>query len=224
MAGSDLLSARLLAEALLAFLASSHPELASPDDVDDSFAVNIAGDDNAIAGIPPRLFEYLLSQEVSLESDLAEFGYAVPSEFRHGLAFTSGDDHGVRCVQGAVIDDDEFGWFVIKLDHPNIFGLISGDAERPLADRIRVVAYLIGLLSQQVRIPGSLVGLVSEGVRVLRQLVRLSRLGEGDDPGNPANPAKKTPDNAKHIQQVHETEPTKSATNQNAPMLMGEEE
>lgn len=167
------------AEALLGYFGSSHAEFARPDDVD--LNPEVGGSVDSTSRIPYRLFENLLSEEIALENDLVESGYALFTGFHYGFVFVPDNDGNIVCKEGAVIPDREAGSFVIELCRPVIFRLIGSDAERPLADRIRVVAYLVCLGCQCVGISRSFVGFLGEGVCVLRELVRLARLENGDD-------------------------------------------
>ncbi len=170
------------AEALLGYFGSSHAEFTRPNDVDLNLEVGSSVD--SASRIPCRLFENLLSEEIALENDFLESGYAPFTGFHYGFVFVPDNDGDIVCKEGAVIPDREAGSFVIELDRPVIFRLVGGDAERSLTDRIRVVAYLVCLGCQCVGISRSFVGFLGEGVCVLRELVRLARLENGNDGGD----------------------------------------
>lgn len=183
---ADVLLALRFAEAELGLIGLSHPEFAVPDDADGDFEY---GSSVESVPIPASVFEKFLSKQVALEDEFAESGYAVLDGFRYGLFFAADDDGNIICKEGAVIEDDEGRSLVIELDRPIVFGLIAGDLERPLADRIRVVAYLVGVACQSVRFSGAFHGFLREGVRRLRELVRLARLEEGEHTGDSADDA-----------------------------------
>ena len=188
MSVKDLRSLRI-AEALLAFQAAVHPELADPDDTDRDPDVRRADDTRPSQG--DGLFVKLLDQERNLESQLSICGQAAGVAFPYRLALKSDDGMNVSCVETAVIEENEYGTFCIELGRPTVDGLVTAGRERPLCDQVRVFSYLVRLSCQLVGsrggvagLSGDAVGFLRETVRVLRELVRLARLDEGDKPGD----------------------------------------
>lgn len=182
-------------EALLDFVVSSAPEIRGVCDVDDDRACRGSEDVYHFLGVGSvdcaPIFEYLLREELVFERDLSERGYLVEPPLRNGLVFVADEHLHVSCRVGAIVDQEDGGCFSIVFDPPLVDRLVGCDAQRSLADRIRVCAYLVrlackvvGVIGEPLRVDGDPVGFLRESVRRLRDLVAVARLHQGDDPGD----------------------------------------
>ena len=88
--------------------------------------------------------------------------------------------------------------------------LVGGDGQRPLADRVRVCSYLVrlsckavGLLGGTLRFDGDPVGFLGRAVRLLRELVAMARLEQGDTSGDTANQSRDGANDAGDCIDVH---------------------
>lgn len=203
---SEILALRT-AEPLLAYLRASYPPLAGPykmnSDPEDRRSVETVA-------IPSRIFSIFLEKQIVVEGNLAESGNDIDlSGFSYGPVFVSDNDGHVSCIECAIVDDDEVGRFAFEVRDPVVFGLIGGDAERSLADRVRVITYLVRGFSQFVGCGGGIVGFLSEGVRVLSDLVRSMRLAYADGTGDKTSDARETAhtsDDSPHKIPIHENQ------------------
>lgn len=184
-----------LAEGLLELLASSQSKFASPNNINHNADVSVTHEADSSTGIESidgsPFFDYLLGKELEFERVLTETGYVVDSFVEQGLIFVANDDEHVTCRVGAVISDSESRSVAVEIEPPVVGSLVDGGGQRSLADRIRVATYLVRLGSKIVGLTGDgasffgdPVGFLGEGVRILRGLVRLARLNEGNDSGD----------------------------------------
>lgn len=182
-----------VAQGLLDFDAAAAPEFGrvSNADIDgiaaaaDEVHASTAGVNGVYASL---IFDDFLGEELIFERDLAERRYVIDPPVHDGLVFMADESMNVRCLMGAIVDQEDGRRIAVEFDPPFIDRLIGGNAQRPLADRIRVCAYLvrvagktIGVFGDPLRVSGDVVGFFRESVRVLRDLVRLARLEQGDD-------------------------------------------
>jgi len=93
--------------------------------------------------------------------------------------------------------------------------LVGGDGQRPLADRVRVCSYLVrlsckavGLLGGTLRFDGDPVGFLSRAVRLLRELVAMACLEQGDTSGDTANQSRDGANDAGDRIDVHSIDST----------------
>ena len=100
---------------------------------------------------------------------------------------------------GAVVEQEDGRRFAIEFNPPFVDRLIRGNAQRPLADRIRVCAYLVrlagktvGLLGDPLRVSGDPIGFLRNTVRLLREQIRLTRLEQGEDAATAAKQTDKS--------------------------------
>lgn len=210
-----------LAEGLLDYCASSAAHRAFPLDVDADGQPH-AGDDVAGGAHPVPLgvvFDKLLADELAIEEEFAETGYMLLMPLRKGLVLSADDDGHVECVCTAIIEDAYGSSFSIEFGVPFVDRLVGGNAQRPLADRIRVLTYLVRLGCQVVRLDGDTirvdgdpVGFLRSTVRVLGQLVRLARQEQGDHAGDATQRADPADDHIRDIPSIHKPNATNTNT------------
>lgn len=171
-------------DCLVSYLAAVHPEFGDP------FDVHIDRDDRAHvhASVPcdgGAVFEALLKRAGQVDAFFAETGYLV--EHRVSYAVLTGKNGNGDLTTGpcAVVHDDK-GQAVmfVSPDAPIVFALVEGRVERPVADQIRVLGYLIRLFGQFVGLPGFTIAVLRYLVASFRDLVRLAGVSDGDDAGN----------------------------------------
>lgn len=178
-------------EALLNLIVASAPELGCVDDVDGDVIASDTDEDEAAIRVEPvdgtLVFDYLMQEQLVFECDLAERRHLIDAPVRDGLVFVTDEHMNVRCFMGAVVDQEHRRSFTIEFDPPFVDRLIGGNAQRPLADRIRVCAYLVrlagkavGILGEPLRVTGDPVGFLRRAVRDLRELIRLARQQQSD--------------------------------------------
>lgn len=206
-------------EALLDFLAASAPELSGVSEVDGYVISSDSNVDESTTGIEPvdgtLVFGYLLHEQLIFERNLTECRYLIDMPVHDGLVFVTDEDMNVRCFMGAIVYQEDDRRFSIEFNPPFVDHLIGGNAQRPLADRIRVCAYLVrlagkavGILGEPLRVTGDPVGFLRRAVRLLRELVRLARLQDRDNGCDNSGPAADgTASRPEHIP-IHDTDST----------------
>ena len=163
-------------QAMLDRIAASAPELSGVGDMDGDVIPADPDVDEPGTGVEPvdgtLVFDYLLREQLVLERDLAERGYFIDDPVHDGLVFVTDEHVNVRCFVGAVVEQEDGRRFAIEFTPPFVDRLIRGNAQRPLADRIRVCAYLVrlagktvGLLGDPLRVSGDPVGFLRNTVR-----------------------------------------------------------
>lgn len=197
-----------VAQCLLDFVAAAAPEFGRVRDAHVDGATTAVEEVHAsAAGVngvyAPLIFDDFLGEELIFERNLAERRYVIDPPVHAGLVFMTDENMDVRCLMGAIVDQEDGRRIAIEFDPPFIDRLIGGNAQRPLADRIRVCAYLvrvagktIGVFGDPLRVGGDAVGFFCESVRVLRELVRLARLEQGDDAADAAEQADESAETA----------------------------
>ncbi|MBW3093376.1 hypothetical protein KIH79_10685 [Bifidobacterium sp. 82T10] len=208
-----------IGEALLDLVVSSAPELARVDDMDgDGIRALAEVVEPATPGIEPvygtLVFDYLLREQLVLERDLTERRNAADMPIHDGLVFVTDDHMHVHCFVGAIVHQENGGQLAIEFHPPFVGELIRGNAQRPLADRIRVGTYLvrlagkvIGLFGDPLRVTGDPVGFFRQTVRFLRDLVRTARLEQGDSTSEPAQSADGAAKGTDNVPQARTTHP-----------------
>lgn len=141
-------------QAMLDRIAASAPELSGVGDMDGDVIPADPDVDEPGTGVEPvdgtLVFDYLLREQLVLERDLAERGYFIDDPVHDGLVFVTDEHVNVRCFVGAVVEQEDGRRFAIEFTPPFVDRLIRGNAQRPLADRIRVCAYLVRLAGKTV--------------------------------------------------------------------------
>lgn len=145
-------------QAMLDRIAASAPELSGVGDMDGDVIPADPDVDEPGTGVEPvdgtLVFDYLLREQLVLERDLAERGYFIDDPVHDGLVFVTDEHVNVRCFVGAVVEQEDGRRFAIEFTPPFVDRLIRGNAQRPLADRIRVCAYLVRLAGKTVGLLG----------------------------------------------------------------------
>lgn len=204
-------------QALLDFVVATGAKLRSVSDVDLHATGSTSDEREAGLGVQAvdtgLVFEYLLGEELAFERDLSERCNLVDVPLRNGLVFKT-DEHGhVSCDVAAIVDKEDGRSFSIVLDPPLVNRLVGGDCQRPLADRVRVCSYLVrfagkvvGVFGDPLRVGGDPVGFLSRAVRLLRELVAMARLEQGDTSGDTANQSRDGANDASDHIDVHPTD------------------
>ena len=200
-------------QALLDFVVATGAVLRSVSDVDRHATGSTSEVGEAGLGVQTvdagLVFEYLLGEELAFERDLSERRNLVDVPLRNGLVFET-DEHGhVSCYVGAIVDKEDGRGFSIVFDPPLVDRLVGGDGQRPLADRVRVCSCkAVGLLGGMLRFDGDPVGFLSRAVRLLRELVAMARLEQGDTSGDTANQSRDGANDAGDRIDVHSIDST----------------
>ena len=185
-------------QALLDFVVAAGAKLRSVSDVDLHATGSTSDEREAGLGVQAvdtgLVFEYLLGEELAFERDLSERRNLVDVPLR-------------------IVDKEDGRGFSIVFDPPLVDRLVGGDCQRPLADRVRVCSYLVrlsckavGLLGGLLRFDGDPVGFLSRAVRLLRELVAMARLEQGDASGDTANQSRDGANDAGDHIDVHSTD------------------
>lgn len=149
-----------VAQSLLDYVASRHAKWGLPLDVEDDFSVFSAPENDSLAA-DSRLIDMacgcLLQAFRQVEVQLAESGQTLGFNSPNGVAFALGDNGKVHCVVGTVIRDssDPDPSLIAELDSPFVDQVISASLQRPTADTVRILCYLVGVFCSQVSPFGS---------------------------------------------------------------------
>lgn len=149
-----------VAQALLDYVASRHTKWSLPLDVEDDFSVFSAPENDSVTA-DSRLTDMacgcLLQAFRQVEVQLAESGQVLGSNSPNGVAFALGDNGEVHCVVGTVVCDSSGPGpsLIAELDSPFVDQIISASLQRPTADTVRILGYLVGVFCSQVSPFGS---------------------------------------------------------------------
>ncbi len=149
-----------VAQSLLDYVASRHAKWGLPLDVEDDFSVFSAPENDSLAA-DSRLTDMacgcLLQAFRQIEAQLAESGQTLGFNSPNGAAFALGDNGEVHCVVGAVVCDssDPDPSLIAELDSPIVDQIIHASLQRPAADTVRILGYLVGVFCSQVSPFGS---------------------------------------------------------------------
>lgn len=149
-----------VAQALLDYMASRHTKWGLPLDVEDDFPVFPAPENDSLAA-DSRLTDMacgcLLQAFRQVEVQLAESGQTLGFNSPNGVAFALDDNGEVHCVVGTVVCDssDPDPSLIAELDSPFVDQIISASLQRPTADTVRILCYLVGVFCSQVSPFGS---------------------------------------------------------------------
>ena len=170
-----------VAQALLDYMASRHTKWGLPLDVEDDFPVFPAPENDSLAA-DSRLIDMacgcLLQAFHQVEVQLAESGQTLGFNSPNGVAFALGDNGEVHCVVGTVIRDssDPDPSLIAELDSPFVDQIISASLQRPTADAVRILCYLIGVFCSKVSPFGSIQAFSSGFVRNFSKTVSALRI------------------------------------------------
>lgn len=170
-----------VAQALLDYVASRHAKWGLPLDVEDDFSVFSAPENDSLAA-DSRLIDMacgcLLQAFRQVEVQLAESGQTLGFNSPNGVAFALGDNGKVHCVVGTVIRDssDPDPSLIAELDSPFVDQIISASLQRPTADTVRILCYLIGVFCSKVSPFGSIQAFSSGFVRNFSKTVGALRI------------------------------------------------
>lgn len=170
-----------VAQALLDYVASRHAKWGLPLDVEDDFSVFSAPENDSLAA-DSRLTDMacgcLLQAFRQVEVQLAESGQTLGFNSPNGVAFALGDNGKVHCVVGTVIRDssDPDPSLIAELDSPFVDQIIHASLQRPTADTVRILCYLIGVFCSQVSPFGSIQAFSSGFVRNFSKTVSALRI------------------------------------------------
>ena len=149
-----------VAQSLLDYVASRHAKWGLPLDVEDDFSVFSAPENDSVTA-DSRLTDMacgcLVKAFRQVEVQLAESGQAIGLNSTDGVAFAFGDNGEVHCVVGTVVCDssDPDSSLIAELDSPFVDQVISASLQRPAADAVRILCYLVGVFCSQVSPFGS---------------------------------------------------------------------
>ena len=149
-----------VAQSLLDYVASRHAKWGLPLDVEDDFSVFPAPENDSLAA-DSRLIDMacdcLIQAFRQVEVQLAESGQTLGFNSPNGVAFALGDNGEVHCVVGTVVCDSSGPdlSLIAELDSPFVDQIISASLQRPTADTVRILCYLVGVFCSQVSPFGS---------------------------------------------------------------------
>lgn len=170
-----------VAQSLLDYVASRHTKWGLPLDMEDDFPVFPAPENDSLAA-DSRLIDMacgcLLQAFRQVEVQLAESGQTLGFNSPNGVAFALGDNGKVHCVVGTVIRDssDPDPSLIAELDSPFVDQIISASLQRPTADTVRILCYLIGVFCSKVSPFGSIQAFSSGFVRNFSKTVGALRI------------------------------------------------
>ena len=170
-----------VARALLDYVASRHTKWGLPLDMEYDFPVLTAPENDSLAA-DSRLIDMacgcLIQAFRQVEVQLAESGQALGFNIPNGMAFALGDNGKVHCVVGTVIRDSSGPdpSLIAELDSPFVDQIISASLQRPTADTVRILCYLVGVFCSQVSPFGSVQAFSSGFVRNFSKTVGALRI------------------------------------------------
>lgn len=144
-----------VAQSLLDYVASRHAKWGLPLDVEDDFSVFSAPENDSVTA-DSRLTDMacgcLVKAFRQVEVQLAESGQVLGFNSPNGVAFALGDNGEVHCVVGTVVCDSSGPdrSLIAELDSPFVDQIISASLQRPTADTVRILGYLVGVFCSQV--------------------------------------------------------------------------
>ena len=170
-----------VAQSLLDYVASRHTKWGLPLDMEYDFPGLTAPENDSLAA-DSRLIDMacgcLLQAFRQVEVQLAESGQVLGFNSPNGVAFALGDNGKVHCVVGTVIRDssDPDPSLIAELDSPFVDQIISASLQRPTADTVRILCYLIGVFCSKVSPFGSVQAFSSGFVRNFSKTVGALRI------------------------------------------------
>lgn len=170
-----------VAQALLDYMASRHAKWGLPLDVEYDFPGLTAPENDSLAAdsrLTDMACDCLLQAFRQVEVQLAESGQTLGFNSPNGVAFALGDNGKVHCVVGTVIRDssDPDPSLIAELDSPFVDQIIHASLQRPTADTVRILCYLIGVFCSKVSPFGSIQAFSSGFVRNFSKTVGALRI------------------------------------------------
>lgn len=170
-----------VAQSLLDYVASRHAKWGLPLDVEDDFSVFSAPENDSLAAdsrLTDMACDCLIQAFRQVEVQLAESGQVIGFNSPNGVAFALGDNGKVHCVVGTVIRDssDPDPSLIAELDSPFVDQIIHASLQRPTADTVRILCYLIGVFCSKVSPFGSIQAFSSGFVRNFSKTIGALRI------------------------------------------------
>ena len=170
-----------VAQALLDYVASRHTKWGLPLDMEYDFPSLTAPENDSLitdSRLTDMACGYLLQAFRQVEVQLAESGQTLGFNSPDGVAFALGNNGKVHCVVGTVIRDssDPDPSLIAELDSPFVDQIISASLQRPTADTVRILCYLIGVFCSKVSPFGSIQAFSSGFVRNFSKTVSALRI------------------------------------------------
>lgn len=172
----DELSIRL-AHSYLEMVASCHPEIGSVVDVDHDIDVG-HGDDGCLSSDGTdytATLDEVLAAECRWEAEFLTSGKKIDAAPSYCFAVKA-DDHGdIVSVSGIKEPNNESAFFSVVNNVPMIRGLVAACVERPFADQVRLLCYLVRVECETVGAFGCGNALLGDSVSCLRLTVGFLR-------------------------------------------------
>ena len=170
-----------VAQSLLDYVASRHTKWGLPLDMEYDFPSLTAPENDSLAAdsrLTDMACDCLIQAFHQVEVQLAESGQTLGFNSPNGVAFALGDNGEVHCVVGTVIRDssDPAPSLIAELDSPFVDQIISASLQRPTADAVRILCYLIGVFCSKVSPFGSIQAFSSGFVRNFSKTVSALRI------------------------------------------------
>lgn len=180
MSGVSFRTSVLAADDLVDYLVSVYPELADPGDVDVDF--ESYGKSLKESWIEfPLMFDDLIDRVRCVESQYAKTSYMIERGVEYCCVSRPNGHGDIVSSMCAVVAKDDGSTIILDPDRPIIYGLVCANPQRPLGDLIGAQSYLVRVFSEFIGRPGFTVRRLGKLVRVLRELVRLACLEQGDN-------------------------------------------
>lgn len=170
-----------VAQSLLDYVASRHTKWGLPLDMEYDFPSLTAPENDSLAAdsrLTDMACDCLIQAFHQVEVQLAESGQTLGFNSPNGVAFALGDNGEVHCVVGTVIRDssDPDPSLIAELDSPFVDQIISASLQRPTADAVRILCYLIGVFCSKVSPFGSIQAFSSGFARNFSKTVSALRI------------------------------------------------
>ena len=170
-----------VAQSLLDYMASRHAKWGLPLDVEYDFPGLTAPENDSLAAdsrLTDMACDCLIQAFRQVEVQLAESGQTLGFNSPNGVAFALGDNGEVHCVVGTVVCDSSGPdpSLIAELDSPFVDQIISASLQRPTADAVRILGYLVGVFCSQVSPFGSVQAFSSGFVRNFSKTVGALRI------------------------------------------------
>lgn len=179
MSGISFRASVLAADDLVDYLVSVYPELADPGDMDIDF--ESYGKSLKESWVEfPLMFDDLIDRARHVETQYLKTRYMIERGVEYCCVSRPNSHGDIVSSMCAVVTKDDGSSIILDPDRPIIYGLIRANPQRPLSDLIGVQSYLVRVFSEFVGRPGFTVRRLGKLVCVLRELIRLARLEQGD--------------------------------------------